>query len=188
MIHPSAFILHPCLSFGSCRSRTCQARFQAPRFSGPVPAPMGSELPKSTTGVEPVGEPRLQLGRRPPASCSESVGGRQRAVGRNTMHFLPTAYCLLLIASYGTRTHSDSVTSCYAHPYTNEAGTPSSRASAGIEPCPRHSQCRVLPLHQTRHPAHTHAAEEEGFEPSGPLGPARLANACDQAVFASLPN
>src|SRR5213593_2543133 len=32
------------------------------------------------------------------------------------------------------------------------------------------------------------SAEEGGFEPSGPPGPARLANACDQAVFASLPN
>ena len=30
---------------GSCRSRTCQAARAAPRFSGPVPAPMGSELP-----------------------------------------------------------------------------------------------------------------------------------------------
>ena len=62
------------------------------------------------------------------------------------------------------------------------------RASAGIEPWPRHSQCRVLPLHQTRRLDIRFRAEEEGLEPSPPVkGRPRLANACDKPVFASLP-
>jgi hypothetical protein len=84
---------------GSCRSRTCQAPCEAPWFSRPVPAPIGSELPASysrrvrlagvpstqipSAKADPTQrarqesnlvEPRLQLGRRPPATCS---GDRQ---------------------------------------------------------------------------------------------------------------
>src|SRR4051794_17196717 len=55
--------------------------------------------------------------------------------------------------------------------YTNKAVAITSdhlRASAGIEPWPRHSQCRVLPLHQARHRSFV-PAEEEGLEPSPPV-------------------
>jgi hypothetical protein len=131
---------------------------------------MRSELPevlfslfslsfKSTTGVEPV---VAKFAAWPPAAGSVL----DRAVGaeglepplvswRLQIYSLaqsPLCHTPVLpdIASYGTRTRSDSVTSWYAHPYTNEAGC-SSGASGGIEPSPRHSQYRVLPLHQTRH-------------------------------------
>ena len=63
----------------------------------------------------------------PPASCSRSQWVRQDSNLRS-----PEAPDLqsgaiaapphTRIASYGTRTRSGSVTSCYAHPYTNEAG------------------------------------------------------------------
>jgi hypothetical protein len=79
---------------GSCRSRTCQACFHAPRFSRPVPAPMGSELPKdssryalltshfsptkSTTGFEPV---RAKVAAWPPATGTVLTKTKMGAAG-----------------------------------------------------------------------------------------------------------
>ena len=62
-------------------------------------------------------------------------------------------------------------------------------ANWGIEPSPRHSQCRVLPLHQDRH----HVIASSGRGGSRTLAARfiarpRLANACDKPAFASLPS
>ena len=74
------------------------------------------------------------------------------------------------------------------------------RAHRGIEPSPRRSQRRVLPLHQKRH--HPRLAATEGgarlannttqrkrrdSNPHRPIERPRLANACDEPIFASLP-
>ncbi|MDB5319274.1 MAG: hypothetical protein JWN40_905 [Phycisphaerales bacterium] len=140
---------------------------------------------------------RLQiysLAQSPLCHTPRSVGGRQRADGRKDMPPLPTAYCLLLTA-YCSRLvresnpfqHLDRVP---CDPVTPTRPTVLHRASRGIEPSPRHSQCRVLPLHQTRHRANLlaaplaervqHQRKRRDSNPHRPIKRTRLANACDE--------
>src|SRR5258705_4335006 len=55
------------------------------------------------------------------------------------------------------------------------------RANWGIEPSPRHSQCRVLPLHQDRHSSFSRRKRRESNPHRPCTGRSRLANACDDA-------
>lgn len=87
------------------------------------------------------------------------------------------------IASCGTRTRSNTVTGCRAQTLTPTR--PASNllqpgADRGIEPSPRHSQCRVLPLHHDRHINFVRSGRGGTRTLTARTERPRLANACDE--------
>ena len=125
----------------------------------------------------------MQLGRRPSATCSNVHGcGRTRTSGGlvETPDLQSGAIAALphtrvqIIASYGSRTRSNTSTGCHAIRYTNETSLP---GRAG-ESNPRHDIHSVGCCHYTKLAISearmymrgfvNFATEEEGLEPSPP--------------------
>lgn len=153
--------------------------------------------------------PGLQPSRRPSTSCSIkpwvrkdsnlrwSRGDSRSTVWRNRRSATHPREIHRLVRESNPFQHLDRVP-CVR--YTNETHSHTHRASRGIEPSPRHSQCRVLPLHQTRQHTsarsqlasvasvapHVHAGlvhpkrKRRDSNPHRQQRRPRLANACDE--------
>jgi hypothetical protein len=191
---PLRFILRPSalrLRCGSCRSRTCQARCQAPRFSRPVPAPMGSELPR----IKEHDGNRTRVNR----GCSSAADHRLRAQAnllwarqdsnlrspwgaRFTVWYdrRSATRPKLRIASYGSRTRADASTGRHAKPLHQRGHYHQTQPNQG-ERGNRTLATTFTASGAATTPSSPTSAEEEGLEPSPPVTRRpRLANACDE--------